>query len=148
MSKENKSKKFRFLPWVWVLLHAPLLAFYLVLLLSGSGALGSLPSFEELEDPRFNLASVIYSSDGEVLGKYYIENRVNVDYRALPVHLIDALISTEDERFYSHSGIDAEALGRVIKGVLTGNRKGGGSTITQQLASFCFMKKPRGWPKR
>ncbi len=148
MSKENKSKKFRFLPWVWVLLHAPLLAFYLVLLLSGSGALGSLPSFEELEDPRFNLASVIYSSDGEVLGKYYIENRVNVDYRALPVHLIDALISTEDERFYSHSGIDAEALGRVIKGVLTGNRKGGGSTITQQLAKLLFHEKPSGMAER
>ncbi|MGH1335528.1 MAG: transglycosylase domain-containing protein [Aureispira sp.] len=97
-----------------------------------------LPSFEELENPRSRIASSIYSSDGEVLGKYYIENRTPVIYDSLSSHLVNALIATEDERYLSHSGIDARALGRVlVKTVILQNENaGGGSTIPQQLAKL------------
>ena len=97
-----------------------------------------LPSFEELENPRSRIASSIYSSDGEVLGKYYIENRTPVIYDSLSSYLVNALIATEDERYLEHSGIDAKALGRVlVKTVILQNRNaGGGSTISQQLAKL------------
>lgn len=97
-----------------------------------------LPSFEELENPRSRIASMVYSSDGEVMGKYYIENRTPVVYDSLSPHLVHALIATEDARYYNHSGIDARALGRVIvKTVVLQQRSaGGGSTISQQLAKL------------
>ncbi|MFK7798809.1 MAG: transglycosylase domain-containing protein [Aureispira sp.] len=97
-----------------------------------------LPSFEELENPRSRIASSIYSSDGEVLGKYYIENRTPVIYDSLSSYLVNALIATEDERYLQHSGIDAKALGRVlVKTVILQNKNaGGGSTISQQLAKL------------
>lgn len=97
-----------------------------------------LPSFEELENPRSRIASTIYSSDGKVLGKYYIENRTPVIYDSLSTHLVDALIATEDERYLQHAGIDAKALGRVlVKTVILQNKNaGGGSTISQQLAKL------------
>lgn len=97
-----------------------------------------LPSFEELENPRSRIASTIYSSDGQILGKYYIENRTPVIYDSLSNHLVNALIATEDERYLEHSGIDAKALGRVlVKTVILQNKNaGGGSTISQQLAKL------------
>ncbi len=100
-----------------------------------------MPTFEELENPKSNLASEIYSADQKLLGKYYIENRSNTDYANLSPHLIHALVATEDIRFRNHSGIDLKSLFRVAYGVVTGNHKGGGSTITQQLAKNLF---PRG----
>ena len=100
-----------------------------------------MPSFEELENPKTNLATEIISADGKVLGTYYIENRSNVRYAELSHYMPEALISIEDERFTEHSGIDERALFRVAFGVLTGRKKGGGSTITQQLAKNLF---PRG----
>ncbi len=102
---------------------------------------GPMPSFEELENPESNLASEVYSSDGELLGTYFIENRSNVNYRDVSPNLINALIAIEDVRFEDHSGIDTKALLRVVYGVLTGNSRGGGSTLTQQLAKNLF---PRG----
>ncbi|MBU1369240.1 MAG: transglycosylase domain-containing protein [Bacteroidetes bacterium] len=102
---------------------------------------GKMPSFEELENPETNQASQIYSSDGYVLGSYYIENRSNVRFRDLSPDLVNALLAIEDIRFSQHSGIDERALLRVAWGVLTGNSKGGGSTLTQQLAKNLF---PRG----
>lgn len=101
---------------------------------------GTMPSMEELENPKTNLATQIISADGKVLGTYYIENRSNVSYNQLSPHLAHALISIEDERFEKHSGIDEKALFRVAFGVLTGNHKGGGSTITQQLAKNLFPR--------
>ena len=97
-----------------------------------------LPSFEELENPRSRIASMVYASDGEVMGKYYIENRTPVVYDSLSEHLVHALIATEDARYYSHSGIAARALARVmVKTVLLQQRSaGGGSTISQQLAKL------------
>lgn len=102
---------------------------------------GDMPTFEELENPSTNLASEIISADGKVLGTYYIENRSNVSYSELSPHLVDALLAIEDIRFYEHSGIDQRALMRVVFGIITGNDKGGGSTLTQQLAKNLF---PRG----
>ena len=102
---------------------------------------GPMPTFEELENPKSNLASEVFSSDGELLGTYFIENRSNISYREISPNLINSLLSIEDIRFEEHSGIDEKALIRVFYGVLTGNHKGGGSTITQQLAKNLF---PRG----
>jgi penicillin-binding protein 1A len=102
---------------------------------------GDMPTFEELENPSTNLATEIISADGKILGTYYIENRSNVSYSELSPHLVNALLAIEDIRFYEHSGIDQRALLRVIFGIATGNDKGGGSTLTQQLAKNLF---PRG----
>ncbi len=102
---------------------------------------GSMPSFEELENPESNLASEVYSSDGLLLGTYFIENRSNVNYRDISPNIINALLAIEDIRFEEHSGIDERALIRVLYGVISGNSRGGGSTLTQQLAKNLF---PRG----
>ena len=100
-----------------------------------------MPPIEELENPKDKFASEIYSSDLKVIGNYHQSqaNRVYVDYQDMSPVLIDALIATEDERFYDHSGIDIRALARaVVKGVFGGGTAGGGSTITQQLAKQLF----------
>ena len=103
---------------------------------------GTLPGFEELENPQSNLASRVYSADGVELGKYYKENRTNTKYNDLSHWLVEALVATEDARYYQHSGIDVRALGRVVKGVATGQKsQGGGSTISQQLSKLLFPRK-------
>lgn len=108
---------------------------FLFFLFASWGLFGSMPSFEELENPESNLATEIISSDGETLGKFYNENRTAIKYSDLPKHLVDALISTEDERFYEHSGIDTRGTLRAIAGL---GSSGGASTITQQLAKLLF----------
>ncbi len=109
----------------------------MLFLLAGWGAFGKMPRFEELENPETNLATEIFSSDGETLGKYYSENRTPIKYDDLPDHLIQALVATEDERYYQHSGIDAR--GTLRAAVFLGTR-GGASTITQQLAKLLFTE--------
>lgn len=105
------------------------------------GTFGFMPSFEELENPKSSLATEIYTVDGELIGKFYFQNRSFVDYDELSPYLIDALIATEDVRFENHSGIDLRGLGRVVKGLLTGDSSaGGGSTISQQLAKMLFPR--------
>ncbi|UOQ65386.1 transglycosylase domain-containing protein [Hymenobacter volaticus] len=99
---------------------------------------GKSPSLEELEDPKVEQPSEIYTADGVLIGKYFRENRVPVTLNKISPLLIKALIATEDVRFYEHSGIDLTALGRAAAGVVTGNRSGGGSTITQQLAKNLY----------
>jgi len=106
------------------------------------GWLGFMPSFNDLENPQTNLATEVYSADGELLGKYYLENRSPCKFEELSPNLVNALIATEDARYYKHSGVDARALGRVLFGVATGIRQGGGSTITQQLAKNLFPRDP------
>lgn len=96
-----------------------------------------MPRFEELENPETNLATEIFSSDGETLGKYYSENRTPIKYEDLPDHLVQALVATEDERFHKHAGIDAR--GTIRAAVYLGER-GGASTITQQLAKQLFTE--------
>jgi len=126
---------------LWIVFGSLLLLIILFFFCVAKGVFGTMPTFDELENPRTNLATEIISADGKVLGTYYIENRSNVRYSELSHYMPEALISIEDERFTEHSGIDERALFRVAFGVLTGNKKGGGSTITQQLAKNLF---PRG----
>ncbi len=102
---------------------------------------GPMPSFSDLENPQTNLASEVWSADGALLGNYYVENRSNSHYSDLSPNLVNALLAIEDIRFTEHSGIDLKALFRVAWGLVTGNNKGGGSTLTQQLAKNLF---PRG----
>ena len=128
--------------WFWIILCAPVALILLLLLLTRLGAFGKLPTFEELENPKSNLATEIYSDDGEMIGSFFIQNRSYVDYNELSPALVAALISTEDMRFYSHSGIDFISLARVaVKTLALGNRRqGGGSTITQQLAMNLYPR--------
>lgn len=124
----------------WAIFGSMVLAVVIFFSLLSAGVLGYMPSFKELENPKSNLASEILSADGKPLGRFYIENRSYVDYEQLSPNLVHALIATEDERFYEHSGIDFKSLFRVLfKTVLGGNESsGGGSTVTQQLAKMLF----------
>ncbi len=96
---------------------------------------GPMPSVEELKNPKLNQASEIYSQDGVMIGKFYAENRTPIKYENIPKSLVNALVATEDVRFFSHGGIDPRAIGRAV---LSLGRDGGGSTITQQLAKNLF----------
>ena len=143
--------------WLWGIVFAPFALLLLLLLLTAAGLFGRLPSFEELENPKSNLATEILSSDGKVLGTFFVQNRSYVQYDELfPLDsaqllrldgydvppIIAALISTEDVRYRGHSGIDLMSLVRVgVKTVLMQNTsQGGGSTITQQLAKNLFPR--------
>ncbi len=119
----------------WRVFFYTLGGIFLFFLFASWGLFGKMPSFEDLENPNSNLATEIISSDGVTLGKFYNENRTAIKYKDLPKSLVDALVSTEDERFYEHSGIDARrTFGAAVK--LGSN--GGASTITQQLAKLLF----------
>ena len=143
MAEEKKLKKkfFNYIVKFWLIFIVLVSLVFLFFFGVANEWFGPMPSFEELENPETNLASEIYSSDGKLLGTYYIENRSNAHYRELPQHLVEATMAIEDIRFEKHSGVDIKALLRVAYGVLTSNYKGGGSTITQQLAKNLF---PRG----
>lgn len=128
--------------WFWIVVTAPFALLLLLLLLTAAGLFGKLPSFEELENPKSNISTEIYSEDGQMIGSFYVQNRSYVDYDEISPNLVAALVSTEDSRFYSHSGIDFISLARVgVKTLALGNRsQGGGSTITQQLAKNLFPR--------
>ncbi|MCB0597159.1 MAG: transglycosylase domain-containing protein [Lewinellaceae bacterium] len=134
----NKQETYRRIArWMWYIslggLGAILLSFLIL-------SFTNLPSVKQLENPKSEEASQVFAANGEVIGRYYTENRVPVSFSELSPNLVNALIATEDERFHEHSGIDFEALGRVaIKTVLLGQKSSGGaSTITQQLAKLLF----------
>lgn len=125
----------------WFCLLTPILA--LILFIAGVALFAEIPSFEELENPKTNLATQIISEDGKIINTFHIENRTFVEFDDLPESLVDAAIATEDVRFHRHSGIDFRSLARVaVKSVLLGNvgEGGGGSTITQQLAKTLFPR--------
>lgn len=125
----------------WFCLLTPILA--LILCVAGVALFAEIPSFEELENPKTNLATQIISEDGKIINTFHIENRTFVEFDDLPESLVDAAIATEDVRFHRHSGIDFRSLARVaVKSVLLGNvgAGGGGSTITQQLAKTLFPR--------
>ena len=134
----KNSTKFVIIFWLSVFLISVLSVLYFTL--TSAGVFGKMPSFEELENKKENLATKIWTEDGILLGTYFKENRSQISYNGLSKNLIDALVATEDVRFYSHSGIDFKALPRVISGMF-GSLKGGGSTITQQLAKMLFPRK-------
>ncbi len=117
----------------WRLFFGGLLAVILLFVGANFGLLGKMPSITELENPEADLATEIYTSDGLLMGKYYSENRSEVKFSEISPNVINALIATEDERFKDHSGIDAEAVARVV---ITAGTQGGGSTITQQVAKL------------
>ncbi|MDD3108681.1 MAG: transglycosylase domain-containing protein, partial [Alistipes sp.] len=138
----DRLKTPRAVKWFWILIISPVALILFLLLLIRLGAFGKLPTFEELENPKNNLSTEVYSEDGEMIGSFFIENRSYVDYQELSPALVAALVSTEDMRYYSHSGIDFISLARVaIKSLAFGNRQqGGGSTITQQLAKNLYPR--------
>ena len=139
---KNKDKKHKvsYKKHVWILWGLFLLSITGVFILFGGAAFGlygPMPDLQQLENPRTNLASQIISSDGNILGKYYFdENRTPIGFDEIPVNMIEALIATEDERFYEHSGIDW--LGTLRAFAFLGKR-GGASTISQQLARQIFV---------
>lgn len=117
----------------WIIFFTGFAGFITMILLANFGAFGKMPSLSELENPSILQASEVYAEDGTLMGKYYTErgNRSNVKYRDISAHVIDALVATEDERFYKHSGIDFKST---LRAVMSFGSQGGGSTITQQLA--------------
>ena len=124
----------------WRIFFGGFAAFILVIVLANFGVFGAMPSINELQNPSILQASEVYAEDGTLMGKYYTErgNRSNVKYRDISPFVIDALVATEDERFYSHSGIDFRSTMRAI---FTLGSEGGGSTITQQLALNLFNER-------
>ena len=121
----------------WIVFFSGILSFAGFIAAIALGAFGQLPSLHELENPTLVLASEVYAADGSSMGKYYTSkgNRLDVAYKDISPNVIHALVSTEDERFYEHSGIDAKA---VFRAILLFGKDGGGSTITQQLALNMF----------
>ncbi|WP_375238565.1 penicillin-binding protein 1A [Aurantibacter sp.] len=140
--KQETSDYDKFVRWFWMLFLGGILAVVLIFFLASKGKLGELPDHRQLENPNTNLASEIISSDGKTLAKFYFkDNRTRVSFEELPKHLIDALVATEDVRFYEHSGIDARGT---LRAFLTLGRGGGASTISQQLAKQLFTKQVSG----
>lgn len=155
-----KTRTRRIIKALWVLFASGVLLTTLLLTLIYNGIIGYMPDIESLKNPTDKFASVIYSADGEELGRYFrpTGNRVYADYSDISQHVIDALIATEDARFLDHSGIDAKAIARAMtKTVLLQQKNaGGGSTLTQQLAKQLYsphssnlfdraLKKPVEW---
>ncbi|MEH6679641.1 MAG: transglycosylase domain-containing protein [Sediminicola sp.] len=143
MATAAKKKKntgfFRYIKWFWILFASAVAAVLLLFLLASWEFFGEMPTFEHLENPQTNLASEIISADGKTLGKFYLDdNRTPVTYKDLPQNLVDALVATEDARYFDHSGIDARGTLRAI--IFLGT-KGGASTISQQLSKLLFTER-------
>ena len=132
--------KKKIIKWFWIILIVPAVAFSLLLL--AVWAFADIPSFEDLENPDSKLATQVLAEDGELLTTFHIENRSHVDYSELSPFLVQAAVSTEDARFYKHSGVDFESLARVLFKTLLSrdSSQGGGSTITQQLAKTLYPR--------
>ena len=134
MAKKETLNFKKYLIWFWGIAAVGFLIIFLLFFTTSKGGFGALPTFEELENPQTNLATEVISADGVTIGKYAKDNRTPVKFKELPENLINALVATEDERFYDHTGIDFKGLGRAI--LKPGS--GGASTITQQLAKMLF----------
>ncbi|MBC9794567.1 penicillin-binding protein 1A [Sinomicrobium weinanense] len=139
-AKKDKKRGFgKYIKWFWGLFFGGIALAGLFFLLASWGLFGTMPTFEVLENPQTNLATEIISADGKTLGKFYLnDNRTPVSYDELPDHLVKAVVAVEDERYFKHSGIDARGTLRAI--VFLG-KKGGASTLTQQLAKQLFTEK-------
>lgn len=154
MSKETitTKQKRRFLIWFWSIFGVGILLAVFLFYLIAKGWIGYMPAIDELENPKNKYATEIYSSDMEVIGRFFIakENRINVTYNELSPNLVNALIATEDIRFHKHSGIDGWALARavVLRGIFHQKSAGGGSTITQQLAKQLYSPPARNLLQR
>jgi len=136
MAKEKEKKSFtKLIVWMWALFLGGILFLVSFFFALSQGWIWDLPPYEELENPKSILATEIYSSDLEMLGKFYTENRTIIPFEDLPDTLVGALVNTEDERYYEHSGID---IRRLLTAIAAGGTRGGASTITQQLAKQLF----------
>ncbi len=161
VATKKNNKKRQIVKWLWIVAMTPIAVLALMLSLTAIGAFGRMPSFEELENPKSNLATEIYADNGHTIGSFFVQNRSYVQYSDLYPQdstamlkvaghdvppLAAALIATEDARFYTHSGIDLVSLARVgVKTIaLQRSSQGGGSTITQQLAKNLFPRGKRG----
>ncbi|HXB94970.1 MAG TPA: transglycosylase domain-containing protein, partial [Puia sp.] len=131
----------------WKVFFYGLGGFILFLILINLGVFGSLPSLKELENPSITLATEVFAEDGTPMGKYYKDkgNRSNVEFKDISPNVVNALVATEDERFYQHSGIDGFS---VMRAVLKFGRDGGGSTITQQLAKNLLEQGSKNYGRR
>jgi len=137
----SRSKNRKFLKRFWLGFTGFLLIIVLIFFMIAKGWLGYVPDIAELQNPKIRLATEIYSSDLEVLGRYYFkENRVGINYSEISPYLVKALVDTEDKRYYSHSGIDGKGVVRALAFL---GSKGGGSTITQQLAKQLYSETSR-----
>src|SRR5690606_7476111 len=134
--KQKKKVSGKFVILMWAIGLLPLFLLGLMLYFASTS---DLPDTVALANPRTNLATEVISSDGKVLGRFYLENRTNINYDQLSPFIIEGLIATEDERFYDHAGIDLRGTARAA--IYLGS-KGGASTITQQLAKMLFTEKP------
>ena len=133
----SSNKKKIIITLFWLILIFGLTSFVGVFVLASKGFFGQMPDLQQLENPKTNLATQIITSDNIIIGKYYFkDNRTPISFEELPQNLIDALIATEDERFYSHSGVDWKSTLRAIYYM---GERGGASTITQQLARQLFV---------
>ena len=138
-NKLTKEEISRYTRTLWKILVGVILLGFLFIFCVGMGLFGKLPTFRDLENPKSNLASEVLSEDGVVLGTYFVQNRSKVTYDQLSPNLVQALIATEDKRFYRHSGIDYRRTFAIIFHTLIGNKQGA-STITQQLALNLFSE--------
>jgi len=141
MAKTVKKKEpqgfFKYIKWFWMLFISGIALVALLFLSASWGLFGELPPYEYLENPQTNLASQIVSSDGNLLGKFYLDdNRTDITYEDLPENLVNTLIASEDIRFRDHSGIDARGT---LRAAFYLGKRGGASTITQQLARQLFV---------
>lgn len=123
---------------LWRLFFAGFIIFNLILIMANFGLLGAMPSIDDLQNPTASESSQVYADDGSMMGKYYLQDRVNVNYKDISPNVLNALIATEDERFMEHSGIDARAIARAV---FSAGKEGGGSTITMQTAKNLFTDK-------
>jgi len=139
MAKKKQTNFKKYIKRFWIIVLGGFTSLLLIFLLASWGVFGALPTFEELENPEKNLATEVISSDSVTIGKYAFQNRTPVKFKDLPDNLVKALIATEDERFYEHSGIDFRGTARAVVKLGKG---GGASTITQQLAKNLFTKQP------
>ncbi len=136
---------FTYIKWFWITFGVGVLVVILLFLLASWGVFGEMPDFKDLENPQNDLATQIISSDGKQIGTFFKENRTPVTFDNLAPDLVNALVATEDARYYDHSGIDARGTVRAFAFLGT---KGGASTITQQLAKLLFTgKRSRGWQR-
>ncbi|MGB0839556.1 MAG: transglycosylase domain-containing protein [Chitinophagales bacterium] len=141
--KKNQKRKYRkYAALMWLAFIGAFLGLVLLFVGVANGMFGELPSFVELESPKSALATEVYSSDSLLMGKFFTVDRSNATYEEIPKHVREALVATEDARYYDHSGIDFRSLARVFfKTALLGQDAGGGSTITQQLAKNLLHKR-------
>lgn len=133
--KVKKKRKLNGIRILWIVFIGGLLAAVLVIMMANYGLLGEMPSIEQLQNPNASEASQIYADDGTLMGKIYSEDRINVSFDQISPHVIQALVATEDERFYQHSGIDPRSLARALFSL---GGEGGASTITMQTAKNLF----------